>query len=66
MVPCGAWRLFHYPLSSYDILIPKVAGLAHLTSTDDTYKGYFIPKGTVVLGVIWCVISVIGIPRSLY
>jgi hypothetical protein len=27
-----------------------------MTSSDDEYKGYFIPKGTVVLGSIWQVV----------
>jgi hypothetical protein len=36
------------------VLNGQLAGLAHYTSADDTYKGYFIPKGTFVLGVSWC------------
>ncbi|KAG5338879.1 hypothetical protein C0989_005681 [Termitomyces sp. Mn162] len=28
-------------------------GLAHSTSADDVYNGYFIPKGTMVLANIW-------------
>ncbi|KAI0470582.1 cytochrome P450 [Xylariaceae sp. FL0804] len=28
-------------------------GLAHLTTADDVYNGYFIPKGSVVLPNIW-------------
>lgn len=28
-------------------------GLPHQTSQDDTYEGYFIPKGTLVLLNFW-------------
>jgi len=30
---------------------------AHMTTADDEYDGYFIPKGTVVLGNTWSVSS---------
>jgi len=28
-------------------------GVAHATTTDDVYNGYFIPKGATVLSNIW-------------
>jgi hypothetical protein len=28
-----------------------------MTSSDDEYKGYFIPKGTVIIGSAWQVAS---------
>lgn len=28
-------------------------GLAHSLSEDDEYEGYFIPKGTIVMGNTW-------------
>ncbi|KAF8883612.1 cytochrome P450 [Gymnopilus junonius] len=32
---------------------PLPLGVPHATTEDDYYKGYFIPKGTVVFGNIW-------------
>ncbi|KAJ2917369.1 hypothetical protein MD484_g3052, partial [Candolleomyces efflorescens] len=32
---------------------PAPFGIAHSVSEDDVYEGYFIPKGTVVIGNIW-------------
>ena len=29
-------------------------GVAHATTEDSVYKGYFIPKGTTVLSNTWC------------
>ncbi|KAJ6585088.1 cytochrome P450 [Mycena capillaripes] len=31
-------------------------GVPHATSEDDVYKGYFIPKGTIVLSNIWAMV----------
>ena len=30
-------------------------GLAHRVTQDDVYRGYVVPKGTVVWANIWCV-----------
>ena len=30
-------------------------GLPHASREDDTYKGYFIPKGTIIYVNNWCV-----------
>ena len=38
---------FNVPLSHL------VVALGHMASDDDEYNGYFIPKGTVVLGNTW-------------
>ncbi|RXW17960.1 hypothetical protein EST38_g7905 [Candolleomyces aberdarensis] len=32
---------------------PGPLAIAHSTSEDDVYEGYFIPKGTIVMGNIW-------------
>ncbi len=29
-------------------------GLPHITTADDEYKGYLIPKGSLVIGNSWC------------
>ena len=29
------------------------AAVAHLTAEDDVYKGYFIPKGAMVVPNVW-------------
>ncbi|KIL66931.1 hypothetical protein M378DRAFT_160486 [Amanita muscaria Koide BX008] len=31
------------------------AGLPHATTSDDTYKGYYIPKGTIVMPNVWAI-----------
>ncbi|KAF9044304.1 cytochrome P450 [Panaeolus papilionaceus] len=31
-------------------------GLAHMVSEDDEYRGYFIPKGTIVMGNSWAIL----------
>jgi len=28
-------------------------GVPHMSTEDDEYDGYFIPKGTIVMGNIW-------------
>lgn len=30
-------------------------GVPHMTTEDDIYEGYFIPKGALLLPNIWCV-----------
>ncbi|KAJ3570794.1 hypothetical protein NP233_g4169 [Leucocoprinus birnbaumii] len=30
-------------------------GLPHMTSEDDVYKGYFIPKGSIIMGNSWAI-----------
>lgn len=34
-------------------LIKLFSGLAHSVSEDDEYNGYFIPKGSIVMGNVW-------------
>jgi hypothetical protein len=38
--------------------------LPHATSRDDEYKGYLIPKGTIVMGSVWSVLK-FPVTRSL-
>lgn len=33
------------------------AGVAHVSTEDDVYNGYFIPKGAILLPNIWYVAS---------
>ena len=28
-------------------------GIPHMSSEDDEYDGYFIPKGTLIIGNVW-------------
>lgn len=32
---------------------PKYAGIPHRSTEDDSYRGYFIPKGSVVIVNMW-------------
>ncbi|KAH9924920.1 cytochrome P450 [Fomitopsis serialis] len=34
---------------------PTIMGVAHRADADDVYGGYFIPKGTAVIGNIWAI-----------
>ena len=31
----------------------KYLGIPHMSSEDDEYDGYFIPKGTLIIGNVW-------------
>lgn len=44
------------PLSKLNLSlpIPHSADVAHSSTKDDIYKGYFIPTGSVVLANTWC------------
>jgi cytochrome P450 len=35
-----------------------MAGFAHMATEDDEYDGYFIPKGTAVIGAAWYVFRI--------
>jgi len=35
-------------------------GLSHMTTEDDTYEGYFIPKGALLIPNIWYVFTSIN------
>ena len=37
-------------------MIPPPAAVPHKTSTDDEYDGYFIPKGTIIVGNSWAIL----------
>ena len=36
----------------YSLVLPL--SLPHLSTTDDVYNGYLIPKGTLLISNIWC------------
>ena len=36
-------------------ILTSSEGIPHMSSTDDEYNGYFIPKGTVMIGNAWLV-----------
>ena len=35
------------------LICSKYLGIPHLSTEDDEYDGYFIPRGTLVMGNIW-------------
>ena len=39
-------------------------GVPHATTEDDVYDGYFIPKGTVVIGNAWYVSSSVSFDKK--
>ncbi|EDR09884.1 uncharacterized protein LACBIDRAFT_189858 [Laccaria bicolor S238N-H82] len=38
----------------WQLVVPL--GVAHMATDDDEYEGYFIPKGTVVIGAAWSIL----------
>ncbi|KAF4621608.1 hypothetical protein D9613_012620 [Agrocybe pediades] len=40
--------------SRWNLVIPLAVG--HMASADDEYDGYFIPKGTIVMGNAWAIL----------
>lgn len=50
-VPFGTYRRSERKLRSSDHFLNP--GFPHTASQDDTYNGYFIPSGTLVLVNIW-------------
>ena len=45
---------------------PVVPLVTHVSSADDEYKGYFIPKGSLVVGNSWCANSrVLNVPFTI-
>ena len=50
VAPLGENFFFHH--TCY-ILLTSFEAIPHMTTNDDEYDGYYIPKGTVVLGNGW-------------
>ena len=53
------WNLVG-PLGRFFVIIIVVTmmcseGIPHMTTSDDEYNGFYIPKGTVVIGNAWLV-----------
>ena len=36
-------------------ILTSYEGLPHMSTTDDEYNGYYIPKGTVLIGNAWLI-----------
>jgi len=55
------WQLV-LPLGKrfFDVLLQLfiMTGFAHMATEDDEYDGYFIPKGTAVIGAVWYVFRI--------
>ena len=45
--------------------VPVPLSLPHMSTEEDVYQGYRIPKGTIVIPNTWCVISLYYSERSL-
>jgi hypothetical protein len=56
--------LFFPGVSTYNLILEyyrqltrwkhsKYLGVPHMSMEDDEYDGYFIPKGTLVIGNVW-------------
>jgi hypothetical protein len=39
-----------------DMILKQEIAAPHMCTSDDEYNGYFIPKGTVILGNVWLVL----------
>lgn len=51
MYPATPLGMSSYSVIGLYLAYPRVLALPHYTNADDTYNGYHIPKGSVVLGV---------------
>ena len=50
VVPLGEPFFYHRSLCT---ILTVSEALPHMATNDDEYDGYYIPKGTVVLGNAW-------------
>lgn len=53
-----AYRTTWYNLliRSKNMILTKHVGVAHYTTSADTYRGYYIPANTIVIGNSWLVL----------
>ncbi len=47
----------HYDHHYHALQLKLFAGIPHAVMEDDMYEGFFIPKGSVVLGNLWWIFS---------
>jgi hypothetical protein len=52
VLPLGECHLSACYLSKW-LTVSTCAGLAHTSTEDDVYKGFFIPKGSMVFANVW-------------
>ena len=45
----------HFFIIMITIILTSSEGVPHMATNDDEYNGYYIPKGTVVIGNGWSV-----------
>ena len=44
-----------FPIIFIATILTSLGGVPHMSSTDDEYNGYYIPKGTIMIGNAWLV-----------
>jgi hypothetical protein len=53
VAPLG--RLFFKVMASSIIILTRSEGVPHMASNEDEYNGYYVPKGTLLIGNAWSV-----------
>ena len=53
VTPLG--RPFVITIITYTTILTSSKGVPHMSTNDDEYNGYYIPKGTVLIGNAWLV-----------
>ena len=54
VVPLG--RPFIIITTGISTILTSSEGLPHMSTVDDEYNGFYIPKGTIIMGNAWLVV----------